>query len=417
MGKHCVMPLSLQAVEAALGEGCEIAVAGTLPCVLDSAFQPVFSLAHKRLVGMEALIRAADLQRLPVSPPELFSACSSVAELTSLDRMARFVHLRNFLALDDHVNWLFLNVHPEVVLHGKNYGSYFRELLERFDLPGHRVVVEIVEHPIKDAVLLQETVDYYKSLGCLIALDDFGVGGSNFERVWNLKPHVIKLDRSFIVRAGEELRAREILSDLTYLLRQAGCLVLVEGVETFEQALAAMEAGVDFVQGYHFAKPARDPLAAGQYDFDALFGRFKSFVHAEENNKRERLSKYQKLFEESVELLERGDGLDVAARAAFTEEKCVRCYLLTLDGAQVGGNVFSPNYDACMDPRFKPLEDTRKADWSRRFYLRRAVQHPGVIQVSRPYLSLTGAHMCVTLSKTVQTPAGLLVLCCDVDWE
>ncbi len=38
-------------------------------------------------------------------------------------------------------------------------------------------------------------------MGCLLAIDDFGAGHSNFERVWNLKPDIVKLDRTLLVRA------------------------------------------------------------------------------------------------------------------------------------------------------------------------------------------------------------------------
>ncbi|SDB30530.1 EAL domain, c-di-GMP-specific phosphodiesterase class I (or its enzymatically inactive variant) [Desulfonatronum thiosulfatophilum] len=411
------LPLSFSEIDMALEGSGLITLPGRATITLESAFQPVYSLAHKRMIGMEALIRAKDDQGRSISPPALFSACNGITELIVLDRMARHVHVRNFTLLNDPLSWLFLNVHPRVVQQGKKMGSFFSELLDRFALPAHRVVIEIVEHPIEDTNLLQETVEYYKSLGCLIALDDFGAGGSNFERVWSLKPHIIKLDRSFVVQATARPDTRDILPDLVYLLRQAGCLVLMEGVETFEQALIAMESGVDFVQGYHFAMPTPNPMAMREFSFDALFSFFKSFAQNEETSKQDKIRHYQKLFDEMVREVESGISLEVAGRTFFAHEKCVRCFLITSDGAQVGLNMLSPKYAQNQDPRFKPLENTSDADWSRRFYLRRAVANPGRVQCTRPYLSLTGAHMCVTFSRTVQTPQGTLVLCCDVNWD
>ena len=69
-----------------------------------------------------------------------------------------------------------------------------------------------------------------------------------------------------------------------------------------------------------------------------------------------------------------------------------------------------------MDPRFRPLGLASDARWARRPYFRRALEEPGVTQITRPYLSLHGARMCVTLSVACATPAGLRVLCADIDW-
>ncbi len=67
-----------------------------------------------------------------------------------------------------------------------------------------------------------------------------------------------------------------------------------------------------------------------------------------------------------------------------------------------------------LDPRFRPLENTDQADWYRQHYLRRALRHPGELQVTRPYLSVTGAHMCITLSRAFVYGDRTLVLCCDI---
>ena len=77
----------------------------------------------------------------------------------------------------------------------------------------------------------------------------------------------------------------------------------------------------------------------------------------------------------------------------------------------------SPRYSTVNDPRFNPLLDAKDAVWSRRPYFRRAISHPGEVQVSRPYLSITGANMCVTLSIMVNTSQGAQVLCGDLDWN
>jgi len=68
---------------------------------LQSAFQPIFSFAHPRPVGYEALARVRDPLGQPVSPAALFSRSRGDDEgLVLLDRTCRAIHMRNFAAAD-----------------------------------------------------------------------------------------------------------------------------------------------------------------------------------------------------------------------------------------------------------------------------------------------------------------------------
>lgn len=74
--------------------------------------------------------------------------------------------------------------------------NIFKYLLQRYQIPAARVVVETIEGAIADEGQLSESVQFYKNLGCLVAIDDFGAGHSNIERIWRLVPDIVKLDRS-----------------------------------------------------------------------------------------------------------------------------------------------------------------------------------------------------------------------------
>jgi len=385
--------------------------------VLSSAFQPIFSIAHKRIVGYEALLRGRNPQGTPVSPPEIFSSEKSEMGTVFLDRLCRYLHMGNFRRAGDDLNWLYLNVSPVVVCHGKKYGSYFKELLDEHRLSPSRVVIEIVEQPISNEDLQLDTVHYYKELGCLIAIDDFGAGCSNFERIWTLAPHIVKMDRSMIARACRQERIRDLFPGIVSLLHQAGSLVLVEGIETEEQALIAIDSDADFVQGYYFAKPIADPRRIGDvsFDFDGLLHTFKTMSAARDKAFEQNLLRYKELLRRAVDALRERQSLEKACAFLMNEEPVIRCYLLLPDGRQIERNVVARRRLLDEDPRFKPLEDARSADWFRRHYLRRALKNPGRVQITRPYLSITGGHMCVTLSVMFPSPSGNRVLCCDLD--
>ncbi len=240
---------------------------------LSSAFQPIVSLAHEVIVGCEGLLRATDSEGNPVSPLAVFGKTEDISESVLLDRLCRNIHLRNYQTLGLDSGWLFVNINPRVVIDGKNYGPYFLDLLKRYQFPAHRIVVEMLEGAIRDEALLAEAVRYYKELGCLVAIDDFGAGHSNFERIWRQEPHIVKLDRSMIVRAANSPKVRRLLGNIISLLHEAECLVVAEGVETEEEALISIDSGADFAQGYYFARPSSE--LASQADLSEIFFRLK----------------------------------------------------------------------------------------------------------------------------------------------
>jgi EAL domain-containing protein (putative c-di-GMP-specific phosphodiesterase class I) len=382
---------------------------------LSSVFQPIFSIAHKRVVGYEALIRGQDKRGMNVSPVEIFSIDKSEEGKVLLDRLCRYIYMGNFLNIKDEINWLYLNVSPSVVCNGLKYGSFFKDLLEEYGFPPSRIVIEIVEHPIHDEKLLLDTVDYYRELGCVIAIDDFGAGYSNFERIWELAPHIVKLDRSMIVEASQKQKIHDLFPGIVSLLHQAGSLVLAEGVETEEQAIIAMDSDVDFAQGYFFSEPKEffKKIRDLSFDFDSLFDAYKSISISRET--KHKLTKYKELINNAVAALQGNQNLGKACEPLMHEKSVIRCYLLLPDGRQIEKTVTSGVKVTEEDPRFRPLEDAKSADWFRRHYLRRAVMHPDQIQVSRPYLSIAGGYMCTTLSIMFLSPHGHRVFCCDVN--
>jgi EAL domain-containing protein (putative c-di-GMP-specific phosphodiesterase class I) len=383
--------------------------------LLRSAFQPIYSLAHKRMVGYEALIRGKDPQSNNVSPLEIFSMDKSEGSVVFLDRLCRYLHMGNFQFIGDNINWLYLNISPITVCNNRKYGSFFEELLKEFNFPPSRVVVEIVEHPIYDEELLLDTVNFYKNLGCLIAIDDFGAGSSNFERVWTLAPQIVKLDRSMIEQADRDKKIKALFPGIVSLLHQAGSLVLVEGIETQEQAIIAMDSDADFVQGYYFARPMEclNKIKDHNFPFDDLFNTYKSISAEKERLGVSNMGQHKYLIRQTIEELKKGKSLESSSQTLREEESVIRCYLLLPDGRQIENTLLSKRGTIDIDPRFKPLEDAKSADWFRRHYLRRAVIHPDQIQVTRPYLSITGGHMCVTMSIMFLSPYGNRVFCCD----
>jgi EAL domain-containing protein (putative c-di-GMP-specific phosphodiesterase class I) len=314
--------------------------------------------------------------------------------------------------------WLFLNISPTVVINGRSSGPFFSEMLEAFGMPPQRVVIEITEHETSDEHVLEEATRYYRHIGCLVAIDDFGAGHSNFNRIWRLKPDIIKLDRQMVQHAAQDPAARRGLVGIAGLLHEIGALVLAEGIETEEEARVVVQAEVDLMQGYFLQRPfvGAVPRLEHRERFDAL--RRGLFRQAKDDDEdfHQAVRPYRDAFSRATDALATGQAFAAATRELMTLPTVIRCYLLDADGSQIGDNLTSPAYVSRRDPRHQPLGTATGANWMHRHYFRRAISSPSTIQISRPYLSLTDPRMCLTLSRAVRRGADLVVLCCDLEY-
>jgi EAL domain-containing protein (putative c-di-GMP-specific phosphodiesterase class I) len=386
---------------------------------LASHFQPIFSLAHGRVVGYEALLRASARSGDAVPPLDAFAQAEAAGEAVLLDRVCRTIHVRNFIAHPPSPTWLFLNVNPHVIADGPRYGRFFADLLQRYGVPPQRVVIEILEAALTDEAALTQAVEFYRELGCLIAIDDFGAGHSNFDRIWRLKPHIVKLDRSLIAQAARDQMIRLIMPRIASMIHEAGSLVLMEGVENEYESMIAMDSDVDFVQGNWFAPPAAALIEQphGGADFSTIFERFQRVMGLERTAYQADIAPYVRAINISALQLKAGDSLDVACKKFLELPSAERCYVLDTAGLQITPSLLSPQVHAEADPRFAPVADVQGANWSRRHYFRRALSQPDRVHITRPYLSVTNALQCVTVSIAVKVGAEMRVLCGDIRWS
>jgi hypothetical protein len=297
--------------------------------------------------------------------------------------------------------------------------DFLPELCEHPDIDPRRIVVEVMEQAVSEHAGFARTVEYLREMGCMIALDDFGAGHSNFDRIWSLQPEIVKLDRSFAIQSVDDPAARRLLPQIVSLIHEAGSLVLLEGVETEAQALAALDSDIDFVQGFYFAMPASAPVDTRAVSpvVNALWERFNTTRGNGALRYRELIGPYIQAMGGCATLLEDGVSIDDACRAFLQLERADCCFLLDEQGRQVGRNVRPVNAAGPEESQYRALSINRHARWSRRPYFRRAVDNLGKVQVTRPYLSISSGLLCVTVSVAYRNwDDELRVLCGDLHW-
>lgn len=220
---------------------------------LTTQFQPIHAARRGARAGYEALLRAQDETGAPLKADGLIEEAANDGRLVQLDRAVRALHLRNFATVDPGDGKLFLDVHPNAAVADMGSAGEFADLIRYYGLAPKRVCIEMLPHGCGAEEKLADAVAAYRELGIAIALDGFGVGCSNLDRLAELRPALVKLRQATLSQALGAAKAKVAFPALVGMLQDAGCQVVVEGVETVQQALAAIDSGANFLQGSYLS--------------------------------------------------------------------------------------------------------------------------------------------------------------------
>ena len=206
---------------------------------------------------------------------------------------------------------------------------------------------------------------------------------------------------------------RRLLPSLVEFLHDCGTLVLMEGVERFDEALLAMEVGCDLAQGFHFAPPQPALVDPAQtLSIDALRAAAAGSVRPTPGA--DWVQQWTERLADTARRLADGAPLPVSVDMLVGQPSLLRCYWLDSDGVQRGDSLLGTQAAA---PRFPMLLDQNGADASERGFFARAIAHPQAVQMSRPYLQRGFGVACVTAAVTADLAGAPGVLCCDVAWR
>lgn len=384
---------------------------GTL---LESAFQPVLSITHQRVVGYEALLRVADAAPGGLGPAALFARATPEAA-RELDELARCLHLANFTAQHIATGWLFLNSLPRPTPGDWPTQAAIDGLCRHFAFPHERVVIEVLEQRAGDepaSFLAARPPPGARDF--LVALDDFGAGFSNFDRVWRYRPDIVKLDRSLVQRASSGESPISFIANLVSTLHHAGAMVLAEGVETEDELMVVMEADVDLVQGFWFGQPhasVREASADAPALAQTMWRRFADYQRRSRLHERVDLGEVTRVMLRGARVLTSGGTLEAAAAAIFDSANALRVFAANDRGEQHAPSIAAPGVGP--PARLAPFYPDTNSNWSRREYFRRALAAPGRVTVMGPHYSLHDGALCYTAAIALDYAGATHVLCAD----
>ncbi|MBW2463391.1 MAG: EAL domain-containing protein [Deltaproteobacteria bacterium] len=229
-------------------------------------YQPLIDLRTNRVFAYEALVRSTSPEFK--SPPALLTEAINADCCGALGRQIREVAIA---ACPDHP--LFINIHPN---------EFDEGWLVQPDDPifahDHAVYLEITESvPLSHFHHCHSLLNEVRSKGAYLAVDDLGAGYSNLKYIADLKPEIVKLDRALTAQIDVDRRQRLLVAGLVRLCVDLGARVVAEGLETQDQARAALDTGVHLGQGFVLARPSFPPPI---YDHNILSSLYEPMVLA-----------------------------------------------------------------------------------------------------------------------------------------
>lgn len=225
---------------------------------LNAVFQPIYATDKCELYGYEALIRGPSDSAL-ASPQMLFDTALECGLLSQLELVCRKISIARFADLE-LTGMLFLNVSPMIFLqtdhpHGKTL-SYVKDS----GLLPEQVVIELSEkYPIDSPSVLQKALMHYRDLGFRIAVDDLGAGYAGLKLWSQVKPDFVKIDYYFINQLHVDPVKREFVKSILNLGEKINARVIAEGIETEQEFEQLQDLGINFGQGFLFARPESYP--------------------------------------------------------------------------------------------------------------------------------------------------------------
>ncbi len=221
------------------------------------ALQPIVELANGRTRYHEVLVRLPGSRPDELAlPREFLPSAERFGLMPALDRWVVERALR-MLRDDDELS-LFVNLSAASFEDDRLLDMIERELGAPW-IGRHRLGIEVTETAMfRDRNRAARRIESLKARGCLIALDDFGVGFTSFAELLELPVDFVKIGPPFTSgELGDAERSRAVVKAVVDVARALDKDVIGEAIESEETAAVLRSLGVELGQGFLFGAPER----------------------------------------------------------------------------------------------------------------------------------------------------------------
>lgn len=231
---------------------------------LRPAYQPIVDLNTGQVVGHEALARLVSRGRRTLPAAEFIEVATLRHLIHRIDEhifRCTLEHCRECV-LRGHSGMHFVNISAGLLRRPDCIASLAEVIREMQDVCGrsdtrdaHPLVIEITERDFIAPAQAREMLAPLLEQGVRLAIDDFGSGYSSFDYLVELPADFVKIEGSLVRRSADDPTALAVVRGICEIGKEAGLVILAEGVEDLATADRMRDLGVKLVQGFHFGHP------------------------------------------------------------------------------------------------------------------------------------------------------------------
>ncbi|WP_373748150.1 EAL domain-containing protein [Jeotgalibaca porci] len=226
-------------------------------------YQPQLNVVDNIITGFEVLLRWNNKRLGFVSPAEFIPVAEEKGYIVKTGRwllQETIKTARSWIDLGLEFGTLSINVSP-VELFQKDFRERLLETCGKYDVPPEKIKIEITERTVMNSNAKNITIiNDLLADGFKIALDDFGMGYSNFNFLFEFEITTLKLDKSLVEHIKDKKR-RLFIESILKLRDYKDFDVIAEGVETKEELDTLVGLGCRQIQGYYFSQPLKRSVA------------------------------------------------------------------------------------------------------------------------------------------------------------
>lgn len=227
------------------------------PGGLAVVFQPVleYNASGWKLLALEGLVRGPLGTNLH-SADVLFAYARRRRAEAELDRTCASTILREAARFGPGLR-LNVNVHGLTLERDRGFVGFLADRLAETSFDARRLTLEIVEHSASaGGPGFAAALGSLRELGVKIALDDIGLGQSNYRMLLDVRPDFLKIDRYLVAGCSTDSCRRAIVNSIGHLASSLGARAVAEGVETVADLRTVLDDGIGSFQGFLLACPA-----------------------------------------------------------------------------------------------------------------------------------------------------------------
>ncbi|OUR71420.1 hypothetical protein A9Q76_05580 [Arcobacter sp. 31_11_sub10_T18] len=217
-------------------------------------YQPLINNQTLKVDKYECLVRMIDKDKV-VSPFFFLEVSKRTNQYAKITKVVIEKSFKEFSTLPFEFS---VNVSYEDI-EDPDFIVFVKDQLSKYNV-ANRVVFEILEDEgIKNYDVLIDFINEVKSLGCKVAIDDFGSGYSNFEHLLKMNVDFLKIDASLIKNIATDENSYKVTKTIIDFAKNLNLKTIAEFVESKEIFDIVKELGTDYSQGYYFSAPIEKP--------------------------------------------------------------------------------------------------------------------------------------------------------------